>query len=370
MPLTARSSCCGVRGGSTEIVGTTLACAPWRCRRANVEADCSFVRGTSTSHPNSGLLSNHDNVSRMVTVDPTTASTGKRPSAIVAPAEDSVVVTVRWSVLVPRSVTATGVAPSRPAAMRASKVWAALSGAPMTTTVTLGSSAPVRSTPRAPATRTCTPVELADVSGTPAYEGTAVTELTPGTTSKDTPAFTQAVASSASPLKTAGSPSMRRTTRPPGCAFAARTTSLARDAWVRFSPWSPWPASTTGVPGAHHRSTTSCRATWSMTTASAAASSSLARTVSSPGSPGPAPTKATWAGVRGVEGEVERVGLTRHAPWRGGRSWRSGRSWGCRTSAGLRRPRGAGARGACRGRRGWRGPRRASGGGQPSRRAR
>ena len=67
------------------------------------------MRGTSTSQPNSGLVSNHDSVSRMVTVDPTTASTGKRPSAIVAAAAPSVVTTVRCSVLVPRSVTATGV---------------------------------------------------------------------------------------------------------------------------------------------------------------------------------------------------------------------------------------------------------------------
>ena len=107
--------------------------------------------------------------------------------------------------------------------------------------MTRGSTAPDRSTPRAPAATTCSPVELLEVSGTPAYDGTAVTELTPGTISKAMPARAQAEASSARPLKTAGSPSMRRTTRPPACALAARTTSLAREAWVRFSPWSPWP---------------------------------------------------------------------------------------------------------------------------------
>ena len=109
-----------MRGGSTEMVGTTAACAPWCSSRAIVEPDCSLVRGTSTSQPNSGLVSNHDSVSRMVTVDPTTASTGKRPSAIVADAAPRVVTTVRCSVLVPRSVTATGVSASRPAATRAS----------------------------------------------------------------------------------------------------------------------------------------------------------------------------------------------------------------------------------------------------------
>ena len=184
----------------------------------------------------------------------------------------------------------------------------------MTTTVTFGSSAPDRSDARAPAATTWMPVVALAVSGTPAYDGTAVTELTPGTTSTAMPALTQAFASSASPLKTAGSPSMRRTTRPEGWAFAARTTSLAREAWVRRSPWSPWPASTTSTSGRHQRSTTASRATWSMTTASARASSSPARTVSRPGSPGPAPTKTTRAGTRGMDGVVERVGLTVHAP--------------------------------------------------------
>ena len=169
MPLTARSSCCGVRGGSTEMVGTTAAWAPCCSSRAIVEPDCSLVRGTSTSQPNSGLVSNHDSVSRMVTVDPTTASTGKRPSAIVAAAAPSVVTTVRCSVLVPRSVTATGVsaaaaggdagrrAPRRPGR-----------AGPSTTTVTPGSTAPVRSVWRAPATTTWMPVDVLDVSGTPA----------------------------------------------------------------------------------------------------------------------------------------------------------------------------------------------------------
>ena len=101
------------------------------------------------------------------------------------------------------------------------------------------STAPVRSVWRAPAATTCRPVDALEVSGMPAYDGTAVTELTPGTTSKASPALTQAEASSARPLKTAGSPSIRRTTRPPGWALAARTTSFERTAWVSRSPWSP-----------------------------------------------------------------------------------------------------------------------------------
>ena len=65
------------------------------------------------------------------------------------------------------------------------------------------------------------------------------------------PALRQASASSARPLKVAGSPSMSRTTRPPSCVaptdLAALTTSLARLAWVSGWPCSPWPASRTST---------------------------------------------------------------------------------------------------------------------------
>src|SRR5688500_7033163 len=61
-----------------------------------------------------------------------------------------------------------------------------------------------------------------------------------------------------------------------------------------------------------------------MTTTSAAARYSTARTVISPVSPGPAPTKATRPGCRAWRAVVlvvfwfERVGLTGHAPCESG----------------------------------------------------
>ena len=63
------------------------------------------------------------------------------------------------------------------------------------------------------------------------------------------PALRQARASSARPLKVVGSPSIRRTTRPPGWALAAWTTILAREACVSGCPCVPCEASTTSTSG-------------------------------------------------------------------------------------------------------------------------
>src|SRR5690554_6635081 len=59
--------------------------------------------------------------------------------------------------------------------------------------------------------------------------------------------------------------------------------------------------------GRAKRSTTASRATWSMTTVSACASKVVAATVSRPGSPGPAPTKATRPGRAEVEDAERRL---------------------------------------------------------------
>ena len=70
------SICCGLRGGSTEIVGTSSGTAPKPRSRAESAPACSLVRGTSTRQPNSGLVSNHDSVSRRSTTGPTTVMAG------------------------------------------------------------------------------------------------------------------------------------------------------------------------------------------------------------------------------------------------------------------------------------------------------
>ncbi len=289
------SICSGLRGGSTEIVGTSSGTPPYPRSLADRLPACSFVRGTRIRQPNSGLVSNHESDSRMPTTSPITVTAGDSMRAVRASAAISARVdtTVRCSVVVPTEVIDTGVSGSRPAAQSAS------AAAPMPLTADSSTSVWL-STWRAqsilPSARlsTVTSRDVRVVSGTPAYAGTAVTELIPGTTSNDTSAFAQAAASSAPVAYIHGSPTMRRTTFcwPRAC----RTTSLARDAWVSGWPSSPDPPSTTVTLSSRSPSSAASRSTWagvSVITTSAVRIRSRARTVRSPGSPGPVPTNAT-----------------------------------------------------------------------------
>ncbi len=117
-------------------------------------------------------------------------------------------------------------------------------------------------------------------------------------------ASASAKASSAKPPKKLGSPSISRTSRPPGGrAWAWRTRWWVRSAAVSSSPCSPRaaaPLSTSRVCGPRAPAKVA-PASSSATTTSARPSRSQPRRVSRPGSPGPAPTKTT-------EPSGERVG--------------------------------------------------------------
>ena len=141
-PLTARSICCGVRGGSTAIVGTSSGTAPYSRRRCDTTAACSLVRGTSTRQPNSGLVSNHDSVSRAATASPTTATAGPAvlasdtPAALRSgPIRPRVEATVCCALVVPSQVMANGVASGQPAAISILASSAGPASAPSTTSV-------------------------------------------------------------------------------------------------------------------------------------------------------------------------------------------------------------------------------------------
>ncbi len=106
-----------VRGGSTAIVGTSSGLAPCERSRSDRIAACSLVRGTSTVQPNSARDSHQDSLLRAATaapIDITTqvafAMTGAASDSIRSRVEE----TVRWSVVVPSTVTDTGVSPARP----------------------------------------------------------------------------------------------------------------------------------------------------------------------------------------------------------------------------------------------------------------
>src|SRR5580693_2181255 len=141
-PLIARSICCGVRGGSTAIVGTSSGTAPYSRSRSETTEACSLVRGTSTRQPNSGLFSYQDILLFGAAVSPTTAIAPPRVVATVTPADlrsgpilASVVTTVCCSVVVPSQVIANGVASGHPAAISILPRSCGAVSAPSTTSV-------------------------------------------------------------------------------------------------------------------------------------------------------------------------------------------------------------------------------------------
>src|SRR5918995_981116 len=124
----------------------------------------------------------------------------------------------------------------------------------------------------------------------------------PGTTSNGTPASCRAAASSPPRANTNGSPPLSRTTVAP-----VRPLSTSRaliSAWLGPRPGALPTGIRSAVPGA--RSSSDATDNRSYTTTSARPSSSAPRTVSSPGSPGPAPTRYTVTGGDGTGGGTVR----------------------------------------------------------------
>src|SRR3954454_19997631 len=213
---------CGVSGGSPAIVGTSTGMAPYEMSCCDRAPAWSLVRGTSTRQPNNGLDSHHDSLSRCLTTSPTTT----RASPTIADASRSTVssvdTTVYCCVVVPSTVTATGVSARRPCSMRAaatlpmdlpqlSRIRVPLAAA------SAGQSGSFAS---GPASMMCTAEVFLSVTGAPAYAGTASTDEIPGTSSKGTLALAHASASCAYAQNSVGSPAKTRTTRRPSFADA------------------------------------------------------------------------------------------------------------------------------------------------------
>src|SRR4051794_23535913 len=288
-PLMARSICAGLRGGSTAMVGTSTGTAPWARSRSLISPAWSLVRGTSTRHPNSGRLSHQDSRARLSTADPTVATTGpltaSRPAVFSATAA-SRATTLRCPVPEPPVVTTTGVEPDRPpstsraaASGRSSALPCSTSGASRLFTAA-ASAARSASPPRRSADSEVLP------SATPAKAGTAVVEATPGTTSKPTEVRPTASTSLTTSSEVNGSPATSRTTVPPD--LAAATAALATSAGSPVAG-----VSSSSGRSARTASVTAGATSGSTRTVCASASAAVARAVSIPGSPGPAPTKTT-----------------------------------------------------------------------------
>ena len=134
-------------------------------------------------------------------MSPTTVMVGAASLAAFTSAaiRSSVEVTVRWDVVVPSWVIATGVSGDRPAAISAfatsPMTWVADSSTRVAVPAAMDDQSAELRMPSATLT-TRTSRCLADVSGIPAYAGTAVIDETPGTTSNGIPAFAHPTASS------------------------------------------------------------------------------------------------------------------------------------------------------------------------------
>src|SRR5699024_8251333 len=281
-PRTAFAICWGFLGGSTEIVGTCSECAPYPRSRAARPSPCSLVRGTSTRQPYNGLVSNHDSASRRSTTRPMTTTAGPSTSLPCSARDSRFVTTVDCSVVVPTRVSAAGVFASLPASIRDSLASLSRSSASNSTRVRPSAWAD-QSTLLSPTSTMLKSLLSLDVNGTPAYAGTAVADDRPGTTSKLMPALAVAAASSGPEQYVNGSPTSRRTT----CAPFLACLSTARVRGEGVIGWSWRPTSTIC---ASVVTRFACSGV-SITTTSASASSSAARTVSNRASPGPAPTK-------------------------------------------------------------------------------
>src|SRR4051794_781500 len=286
-PLTARSICAGLRGGSTAMVGTSTGTAPYARSRSLISPAWSLVRGTSTRQPNSGRLSHQERRARFSTAAPTVATTGpvraSRPAVFSATA-DSLATTLFCAVPEPPEVTTTGVPPDRPPSTSREAASGRSSGAPCRTRVPDWPTAPASDVTSTSLRRSA--VTAVPPRATPANAGTAVAVATPGTTSKGTEVRPTASTSLTTASEVYGSPVTSRTTTVP--LFAAATAVLATSAG---SP----------TAGLNSASACACRtASWtagdtsaSTRTRPASASADVARAVSIPGSPGPAPTKTT-----------------------------------------------------------------------------
>jgi hypothetical protein len=147
-------------------------------------------------------------------------------SITASPSSASVVRTVRCCGRVPHCTEATGVSGASPPAISRSAM-APRVAAPMSTTMVPPTRATASQSVSTAAHGSSCPVTTVNdverprcVTGTPAYAGTATAEVTPGTTSKGTPASSRANASSPPRANTNGSPPLSRTTSSPALPFS------------------------------------------------------------------------------------------------------------------------------------------------------
>src|SRR5262245_24120017 len=223
-PLTARSICAGLRGGSTAMVGTSIGNAPWLTSLSLISPAWSLVRGTSTVQPYSARLSHQLSFARLATVFPMVATSGPDngpagsvPASVFLSSRPARVVSTErcWHV-VPCAVTTVGVVSASPYSISvraASGRWEAV--ACRISGPGAAASAAQSTSPRTSAT------VCADPRGSPAYVGTAVVSGRPGTISKFRWVLARAFTSVITASTDSGSPATSLTTSTPVRASAA-----------------------------------------------------------------------------------------------------------------------------------------------------
>src|SRR6478735_1225930 len=229
-PLTARSICAGLRGGSTAMVGTSIGNAPWLTSFSLISPAWSLVRGTSTVQPYRARLSHQFSFARLATVLPivTTSGPASGPAGsgaarvALSSSPASVTSTDRCWQVVPLAVTTHGVLSVSPYSIR---VRAASGRCDAVASRIRGpgaaASAAQSTSPRTSATVCDEP------SGSPAYVGTAVVGGRPGTISNCPCARASAVTSVITASSDNGSPATRRTTSTPERASLASTLATS-----------------------------------------------------------------------------------------------------------------------------------------------
>ncbi len=199
--------------------------------------------------------------------------------------------------VVPRSITATGVSAGRPPATSASAMAARvvmpmrMTRVPPARASAAQSGSPVPGSPTRPVTTVTDEARPRCVTGMPTEAGTPKADVTPGTTRHRIPALVSASVSSPPRPKRKGSPPLRRTTtcdrRP--CSISSSMIC----SWRAVPPTAASGSLPTSISSADGgtRSKMAGLTRRSCSTTSARASSRAPRRVSSPGSPGPAPTR-------------------------------------------------------------------------------
>src|SRR2546422_3208095 len=297
------------REAAPRIIGSCSSSAECRCAASQKESDGNagnrqaaatdaHTRDTNSRADCVNPTGSAPKSSRTRTTSPITTVAGgsSSSSATRVASVASVATTVRWAGSVPLAIAAAGVSGSAPCSSSRAVIFGKAEMPISTTSVgTRARDSQSRwDTPShsCPVTTANADASRRSVRGIPAARGTAIADVTPGTTSNGTPATCSASHSSAPRPNTKGSPPLSRTTVRPRRARSTNNVLISSCARSALPPCERLPTNTrSAVGGASATKHGATRRSYTTTSADRRISRPLA--VIRPGSPGPAPTKWT-----------------------------------------------------------------------------